>query len=500
MNPAEVKATVYQVSARNAAAMARAAAQAGGGTTYEPLPLPGPHATSASTFSPRASIAHGGDANKSHWEWAYVALEKRHAELVAENEMLFARSQSLERELREARATISHAIEREQAALRQLQQHGHQLMEPISRFAEDPRFDRPSPREHPSGTSQQQSPRHEQISTSLQQSPRHGRRAGQAPGQAAAAASPRGGGANAGFNVGRSTGAGASGVISLPEDATATAAAAVDDDPDLVSFEEFRRITAEHDSKSYNPRQLEARFSNLANPDGRVSVQALHLQIFFEALSRKAPKVIDWLRQYDADGSGDISKKEFKKAVTEVGLDNGLVDVGFAFDTLDDDRSGKVSYKELNEKLRPTTVAKNASKIRGAAAAISAGRAFGKGGAGGARKLQPGVSVAAQLQAILKENQGKVIDLFRKFDSDGDGVITRAELRKALKVLGYDVSDGELDALWREFDPSGDGSITLRELTSVLRAGGGRPVAVEKVSKSMAKMHAVAALTGKGWA
>ena len=79
-------------------------------------------------------------------------------------------------------------------------------------------------------------------------------------------------------------------------------------------------------------------------------------------------------------------------------------------------------------------------------------------------------------------------------------MITRAELRKALKVLGYDVSDGELDALWREFDPSGDGSITLRELTSVLRAGGGRPVAVEKVSKSMAKMHAVAALTGKGWA
>lgn len=96
-----------------------------------------------------------------------------------------------------------------------------------------------------------------------------------------------------------------------------------------------------------------------------MSTQALHLQIFFEALSRKAPKVIDWLRQYDADGSGvrrdpavqrstpmrvpstlltvcaavasheigDISKKEFKKAVKEVGMDNGLVDIGFVFGT-----------------------------------------------------------------------------------------------------------------------------------------------------------------------
>ena len=245
MNPAEVKATVYQVSARNAAAMARAAAQAGGGTAYEPLPLPGVP-TGASTFRARANVP-GGDANKTHWEWAYVALEKRHADVVAENEMLFARSQSLERELREARATISHAIEREQSALRQLQQHGHQPLEQASRSVEEPRYDRGTPREQ--STSARQSPRHE-PSTS-QNSPRHGRRAG----QAAAPVSPRGGVA----------GVGASGV-SMQEEA---AAVGDGDDSDLVGFDEFRRITAEHDSKSYNARQLEARFNSTLPPQNQ---------------------------------------------------------------------------------------------------------------------------------------------------------------------------------------------------------------------------------------
>jgi len=87
----------------------------------------------------------------------------------------------------------------------------------------------------------------------------------------------------------------------------------------------------------------------------------------------------------------------------------------------------------------------------------------------------------------LDKNAGRIIDLFREWDVDGDGNVTKKEFRKAMPVLGFDVPTSEVDKLFESFDPDGSGSIGYAELKKML--------VVKKENK--AKADAVTAIKGK---
>lgn len=76
------------------------------------------------------------------------------------------------------------------------------------------------------------------------------------------------------------------------------------------------------------------------------------------------------------------------------------------------------------------------------------------------------------LRLRLLEGAGKVIDLFRSLDRDGDGKVTRDEFRQALPLVGFDSSQTDVvDDLFRELDGDGNGTIEYEELTAALRHG-----------------------------
>ena len=52
------------------------------------------------------------------------------------------------------------------------------------------------------------------------------------------------------------------------------------------------------------------------------------------------------------------------------------------------------------------------------------------------------VSVADQLRDALVNNAVRVIDLFREWDEDGDGTVSKKEFRKAIIHLGLEVPPG----------------------------------------------------------
>ena len=60
------------------------------------------------------------------------------------------------------------------------------------------------------------------------------------------------------------------------------------------------------------------------------------------------------------------------------------------------------------------------------------------------------------------------MDLFRSWDADGDGEVTRAEFHKAMKALGLEVPKKEVDTLFDEWDRGGDGAIGFKELQKIL--------------------------------
>lgn len=62
---------------------------------------------------------------------------------------------------------------------------------------------------------------------------------------------------------------------------------------------------------------------------------------------------------------------------------------------------------------------------------------------------------------------------FERFDSDGDGALTAAEIRQVNEALGgHGVSDEEVEAFIAAADTDGDGRIGLEEFVALV--GGGR--------------------------
>ena len=105
--------------------------------------------------------------------------------------------------------------------------------------------------------------------------------------------------------------------------------------------------------------------------------------------------------------------------------------------------------------------------------------------------------VAQQLADALRKNSARVLDLFRDWDQDGDGEVSRKEFHKAMPILGYDVSKEQMDQLfdeWKSDAESDDDSLSYKELQKILnksmkivdpaaakRRGTMRPEAVEQL-------------------
>ena len=86
-------------------------------------------------------------------------------------------------------------------------------------------------------------------------------------------------------------------------------------------------------------------------------------------------------------------------------------------------------------------------------------------------QAEPGLDVVTQLRQALGANYGKVTDLFRDLDEDGNGFITRQEFARMLPMIGLGVSRRDADAFFNTLDADGSGEIDFAELNDKLRAG-----------------------------
>jgi hypothetical protein len=82
--------------------------------------------------------------------------------------------------------------------------------------------------------------------------------------------------------------------------------------------------------------------------------------------------------------------------------------------------------------------------------------------------------ISVQLANALKKGAGKVLDLFRSWDENGDGEVSREEFHLAMPALGLDVPKADIDKLFSEWDSDGGGCIGYKELSKILKA---KPVA-----------------------
>ena len=85
--------------------------------------------------------------------------------------------------------------------------------------------------------------------------------------------------------------------------------------------------------------------------------------------------------------------------------------------------------------------------------------------------MSSGEDMQVQLHHLLKEHRVRVLDLFRDWDDDQSGTVTRDEFHKAMAELQFNVPKEAIDELFSEWDPDNSGSLELKELEKILKRG-----------------------------
>ena len=158
--------------------------------------------------------------------------------------------------------------------------------------------------------------------------------------------------------------------------------------------------------------------------------------------------------KWDANGDGLLDIDEFREVLKELGvnLPDGDTTLRDLFGMLDEDGSGSISIRELQNSLRWVRSCEKCMELRN--------EAFSFDGT---------LSIQAQVRRALAVNSVRVMDLFREFDENGDGVLSQQEFTRAMPLLGIHAPKKEVEELYHSIDTDRDGYITFRELNRVLR-------------------------------
>jgi len=134
-------------------------------------------------------------------------------------------------------------------------------------------------------------------------------------------------------------------------------------------------------------------------------------------------------KNYDTDGSGDLDASEMFRFLRSIGQDPTEEKAELFCKNLDKSRNGKVDCNEFVKWLHFHTT-----------------------------------NHTAQAHNIEEISE----NIFKMFDSDGNGFITRKELEMRLKEFGVKLEEDTMRLLLREVDPNGDGEIHAAEFLEMM--------------------------------
>mmetsp|Transcript_81867 Transcript_81867/g.228093 ORF Transcript_81867/g.228093 Transcript_81867/m.228093 type:complete len:747 (+) Transcript_81867:82-2322(+) len=77
-------------------------------------------------------------------------------------------------------------------------------------------------------------------------------------------------------------------------------------------------------------------------------------------------------------------------------------------------------------------------------------------------------AVLEKLRESMRQQFPLVRDVFRRFDTDHDGVLTVAEFKQALEKYGFQLADEEILVLMKHFDQRKDGQVSYNEFCDAL--------------------------------
>ena len=247
-----------------------------------------------------------------------------------------------------------------------------------------------------------------------------------------------------------------------------------------------------------------------------VNLATASADALLERLRSQSSRVVDTFRKWDDDMSGSIDRQEFRQGLLFLGKGSTsdstpklLQQIDALFDAIDKDKSGTLELKELDKMLRAGYTEILAKSLQDGAQgeieldkqnkgyALRKGRKVGDfeyanvagGGAtahvrtfrGSDVVLKEGTQTIANshkldlssidassgepadlLRHALTKNAVRVIDLFRDWDFNGDGQLSRKEFLKGVAMMGLPGGEaaGQLFDTWDALPSSPSRALT----------------------------------------
>jgi hypothetical protein len=250
--------------------------------------------------------------------------------------------------------------------------------------------------------------------------------------------------------------------------------AAQDSDNVGLNFDEFCALVRKREAGQHTMEELHKRFQQLdITRSGRIE---LHTYTLRDALARSVTRLSEIFEVWDEDGNGMVDLREFRRAVRSLGYsDVPLEHIDQTFHEFDEDNSGLMSRFEMQKKIRQyaghlvtqqhalrrldDTIVDRRGAVLSTTVKID---------------RDSKRSVSEQVREALETNMVRVIDLFRDWDEDGNGLVGRNEFFKGVAALGVHVTRAEANELFDEFDTDNSGSIEYFELHKLLRQSSAR--------------------------
>lgn len=215
--------------------------------------------------------------------------------------------------------------------------------------------------------------------------------------------------------------------------------------------------------------------------------QKRHLQAMFHA--------------FDSDGSGYVSQMEFKEAMQNFSMFGNDVDI--IFQKYDVNNDHKLSIAEMSNMLynNPAAMKFSMDTSRTARGGLSQPmmssqepqqgqqiKAQIPGSPERAKQMQSRLNhpnnVNVQMLVVLEQNlrdkaeslsnfssseivkQRKLSDMFKKYDTNGNSMLSRSEFRAALMAMHFPIQDA--DMMFDSYDINNDGQLSYDEFTTIL--------------------------------
>ena len=132
------------------------------------------------------------------------------------------------------------------------------------------------------------------------------------------------------------------------------------------------------------------------------------------------------------------------------------------FDMFDNNKSGKIDKKELGNVMRQLGKNPSETDLETLVKEVDADG--------------DGEIDFNEFLTMMAESENSEIDeiktAFAIFDKDGNGYISKDELKAVMVSLGERVTDADIDIMMKGADQNGDGKVSFDEFTVMMRGGG----------------------------